>query len=184
MRARKWSQIMSKLSHLEALQHYLYGLVDAFAELLGVEAGRDGVEALGGDGAGQHGRGGGAITRVVVSVVRDILDEPRADVLVLVLELDGLGDGDAILGDLGAAVRLLDEHGPALRAHGDRNSVGEFVHAGKQREPSIGAEPDVLGHAAGEEGPGRPPGNVLQAASWWREGGQGENMRRDRGEHR
>ena len=40
----------------------------------------------------------------------DYLNQLGADVLELVLKLDGLGDGDSVLRDLGAAPALLDDH--------------------------------------------------------------------------
>ncbi len=46
------------------------------------------------------------------------LNEAGAHVLVLVLELDSLGNRDTILGDLGAAKGLLDQHVAALRSEG------------------------------------------------------------------
>ena len=42
------------------------------------------------------------------------LDQLCADVLEPVLEVDGLRDGHAVLGDLGAAPALFDDHISAL----------------------------------------------------------------------
>src|SRR6267154_1935411 len=49
-----------------------------------------------------------AITRDVVGLLRNFLDELGADLLPRVLELDLLGDGDTIVGDGGSAPLLLE----------------------------------------------------------------------------
>ena len=49
--------------------------------------------------------------------------------LVGVLEVDLLGDGDAVVGDRGGAPLLLQHDVAALRAEGDADGVGELVHA-------------------------------------------------------
>ena len=54
------------------------------------------------------------IARDVVGGRRDRLHQVGADVLELVLELYGLGHRDTVLGDLGAAVALLDHDVAAL----------------------------------------------------------------------
>jgi hypothetical protein len=66
------------------------------------------------DRLGEHGGGGGAVAGDVGGLAGDLLDHLRAHVLELVLELDLLGDGDAVLGDDGGAPRLLDDDVPAL----------------------------------------------------------------------
>ena len=53
--------------------------------------------------------------RNVADFSSDYLNQLGTDVLELVLKLDGLGNGDAILRDLGAAPTLLDDHVTALR---------------------------------------------------------------------
>jgi hypothetical protein len=44
----------------------------------------------------------------------DLFNEISAYVVEPVLELDGLGNGDAVLGYLGGAIRLLNHHVAAL----------------------------------------------------------------------
>jgi hypothetical protein len=65
------------------------------------------LQALDVDRLGEHGRGGGAVAGHVGGLGGDLLDHLRAHVLVLVLELDLLGDGDAVLGDGRGAPGLL-----------------------------------------------------------------------------
>src|SRR5690606_32412091 len=65
--------------------------------------------------------------------------------LELVLELDLLGDGDAVLGDRGGAPRLLDDDVAATRAEGDLHRVGEGVDALHDLRAGALVEDDVLG---------------------------------------
>ena len=85
------------------------GLLDAALEVHRVHAGCDRLHALADDRGGQNGRGGGAVAGLVIGAGRDFADHLRAHVLELVLELDLLGDGDAVLGDARRAIRLVDD---------------------------------------------------------------------------
>src|SRR5690606_29165207 len=113
-----------------------HGLVDAALHVHRVAAGRDGLQALADDGLRQHGGGGGAVAGFVRSVRSHFLDELRAHVLELVLELDLLGDGHAVLGDRRSTEALL-EHGIAAlgtqrRLDGICQDIdaAEHLHAG------------------------------------------------------
>src|SRR4029077_14441598 len=53
----------------------------------------------------------------------------RAEVRELVLELDLLGDGHAVLGHRGGAPRLLDDHVASARPQGGLHGVRQLVHA-------------------------------------------------------
>src|SRR5205814_1618275 len=85
------------------------GGFDAALDLVGIRAGGDDLEALGVDGLGVDGGGGGAVAGVLAGLLGDFLDHLGAEVFVLVLELDFLGDGDAVLGDGGGAVGLFED---------------------------------------------------------------------------
>ena len=74
-------------------------LIDAALEVHRVHAGRDQLGALADDRLGENGGGGGAVTGGVVGLRGDLAHHLGAHVLELVLELDLLGDGDAVLGD-------------------------------------------------------------------------------------
>ena len=76
---------------------------------------------------------------------RDLLHHLRAHVLELVLQLDLLGDGDAVLGDGRRAERLLDDDVAALGPQGDLHRVGEGVDAAQDRVASLRVENDVFG---------------------------------------
>ena len=94
------------------------GQVDAALEVHRVGAGGNRLGAFADDRLGEHGGGGGAVAGDVGGLGGDLTQHLRAHVLELVLELDLLGDGDAVLGDAGGAERLLDARrcGPWDRA--------------------------------------------------------------------
>ena len=113
--------------------------VDAALDLHRVGAGGDQLGALGVDGLGEHGGGGGAVTGDIRGLGGDFLDHLGAHVLELVLDLDLLGHGDAVLGDDRGAEGLLDEHVAALGAEGDLYRVGQGVHPGEHLFPGLAA---------------------------------------------
>src|SRR5690606_4851489 len=69
----------------------------------------------------------------------------RAHVLELVLELDLLGDGDAVLGDRGGAEALLDDDVAALRTERHAHRVREPVDAGQDLGARVLLVTDLLG---------------------------------------
>lgn len=99
---------------LQLADNGLHGLHDAAPDLYRVGPFADGVKAFLGDGAGQNGGRGGAVSGLLVGVVGHVLNQLGADVLVFALEVDALGHGDAIFGDLGASPALLDDDCAAL----------------------------------------------------------------------
>src|SRR6267143_770431 len=68
-----------------------------------------------------------------------------AHVLELVLELDFLGDGDAVLGNAGSAERLVEHDVAALGAERHLHRVGEDVDAAQHPVAGIDAEFDFFG---------------------------------------
>ncbi len=84
--------------------HELDGLLDPALEPSGL-CRRDRLEPLVEDGLGQHGGGGGAVAGHVGGLAGDLLHHLRTHVLVVVVELDLLGHGHAVLGD-GRAPKL------------------------------------------------------------------------------
>ena len=105
------------------------GLLDAALEGHRVGAGRDVLQALVDDALAEDGRGGRAVTGDVVGLGGDLLGELGADVLERVVELDVLGDGDAVVGDRRGAELLVEDDVAALGAEGDLDRVGEGVDA-------------------------------------------------------
>src|SRR6185503_14622508 len=82
---------------LDVGDHSGDGEIDAALEVHRVHAGGNRLGAFLDDRGGQHGRGGGAVAGVVVGLLGDFAHHLRAHVLELVLELNLLGDGDAVL---------------------------------------------------------------------------------------
>lgn len=95
---------------------------------------------------GEHGRRGRSVAGDVVRLLGDFLDQLGADLLVRVLELDLLGDGNTIVGDRGRAPLLLEDDVAALGAKGDLDGVGELVHPALETAPCLLVERDDLGH--------------------------------------
>src|SRR4030095_6937039 len=125
--------------------------LDASLETHRVGAGGDVLEPLAEDRLGQHGRGGRAIAGDVGGLGGDLLDHLGAHVLVLVLQLDLLGDGDAVLGDRRAAELLVDDDVTALRAQRGLHRLGHDRDALEQRAPGLLVELQLLRHGS------RPP---------------------------
>jgi len=111
----------------------------------GVAAGGHELDALGEDGLGQDGGGGGAVAGHVGGLGGHFLDHLGAHVLELVLEFDLLGHGHAVLGDDGGAEALLDDHVAALGAQGDLHGVGQLVQALFQLFAGLGVKDDLFG---------------------------------------
>src|SRR5215207_9084765 len=105
------------------------GLLDAALQRDRVCAGGDVAEAFAHERLGEHDRGGGAVTADVIGLLGDLLDELGADLLVRVVELDLLGDRDAVVRDGGGAPLLLEDDVAAPWTEGHLDGVGEGVHA-------------------------------------------------------
>src|SRR5262249_13440873 len=94
-------------------------------------------------------RGRRAVTGDVRGLGRDLLQHLRAHVLIRVLQLDLLGDGDAVLGDRGAAKLLVDDDVAPLRAQRRLHSLGHDVDALEERAPGLLVEFQLLRHGSG-----------------------------------
>ena len=97
------------------------------------------------DRRGQHGRGGGAVAGSVGRLGGHFAHHLGAHVLELVLKLDFLGDGDAVLGDAGGAERLVEHDVAALGAERHLHRVVENFDAAQHPVAGIDAEFDFLG---------------------------------------
>ena len=129
---------------LQLVGHRFDGLVDAALDVHRVRAGGDRLQAFADDRLREHGRGRGAVTGLVGGVGSDFLHHLRAHVLELVLELDLLRDGHAVLGD-GRGAEALLEHGiAALRAQRHLDRVGEDVDAAQHARARVVAETYVF----------------------------------------
>ena len=96
------------------------------------------------DRSREHGRGGGAVAGRIRRLGGDFTHHLRTHVLELVLELDLLGDGDAVLGDAGSAERLVEHDVAALGAERHLDRVGENLDAAQHAVAGIDAEFDFL----------------------------------------
>ena len=101
------------------------------------------------DRLGENGGGGGAVAGDVGGLGSDLAHHLGAHVLELVLELDLLGDGDAVLGDAGSAERLLEHDVAALGAERHLDGVGENVDAAQHLLARVLAKLDVFGSHVG-----------------------------------
>jgi hypothetical protein len=142
---------------LELLDDRRDGAIDAALDLVRVRTRGDVLQALGEDGLGVDGRGGGAVTGLLAGLRRDLLDHLRAHVLVRVVEGDLLRDRHAVLGDGGGAEGLLeDDHAPG-RAQSDLDGPGEFLHALEDAVAGVGVKGDLLRCHIGNLQTGRSP---------------------------
>jgi hypothetical protein len=138
---------LSTLGHGQQLGgDALDGGLDAPLQGHRVGAGGDVAQALADQRLGQHGGGGGAVARDVVGLLGDFLDELGPDLLVRVLELDLLGDGDTVVGDRGGAPLLLQHDVAPARAQSHLHGVSELVHAPLEATTSLFIEGDDLSH--------------------------------------
>src|SRR5271154_5820058 len=128
------------------LDGHFDGLFDAALQSRGAGSGRNRLHAFAEDSLGQYGGGGGAIAGYVGSLGRNFTDHLRAHVLERILQLDFLGDGDAVLGDDRRAELLFDHRIAALGAEGDFNCVSELINAAQDRLARIFTSHDLLCH--------------------------------------
>ena len=130
---------------LDLLDHLGHGLLDAALQVHRVHAGRDRLHAFAQDRVGQNRGGGGAVTGHVVGLLGNLAHHLRAHVLELVLELDLLGDGDAVLGGARRAVRFVENDVAALGPERDPHRVGEDVDAAQHALAGVGGKANFFG---------------------------------------
>src|SRR6266536_3313995 len=119
--------------------------VDAALEVHRVHARGNGFGALPDDGVGEHGRGRGAVAGLLRCPGGDLAYHLGAHVLELVLELDVLGDGDAVLGDPRRTERFVEHDIAAFGAQRHSHRVGEYVDTAQHLVASIDRESDFFG---------------------------------------
>ena len=123
-----------------------HGGLDAALDGHRVCAGGDVAEALADHGLREDRCRGRAVTGDVVRLGGRFLQELRTHVLVVVLQLDLLGDGHAVGADVRGAELLVQDDVPAARAQGDLDRVGQRVHADLERLSRLVAEKDLFRH--------------------------------------
>ena len=112
---------------LQILDDGLNREVDTALEVHRIHAGGNRLGAFPHNRVGEHGGGGGTVTCLVGRLRCDLADHLSTHVLELVLELDLLGDGNAVLGDAGCPVRLVEHHIATLRAERHLHRIVEDV---------------------------------------------------------
>src|SRR6202022_1064563 len=110
-----------------------------------IHAGGDRLGAFPHDRLRQHGGGGGAVAGGVVGLGGDFAQHLRAHVLELVVELDLLGDGDAVLGDAGRAKTLFNDDIAALGAERHLHRIGKNIDAAQHAITRVSGKFYVLG---------------------------------------
>ena len=73
---------------------------------------------------GQHRCGGGAVACDVIGLLGYLFDQLSADLLVRILKIDFLGDGNTVVGDRGGSPLLLKDYVAAFGAECDLDGVG------------------------------------------------------------
>ena len=121
------------------------GLVHPSLHQHGVDARDDRLQPLVVDRLGQHGGRGRAVAGDVGGLARDLLHHLGAHVLVLVFQLDFLGDGHAVLGHRRRAERLLDDDVPAPRAERHLHRAGQLGNPALHRLAGFLIERDHFG---------------------------------------
>ena len=119
-------------------------LVDAALQIHRVHAGGDRLQPLAHDGLSEQRRGRGAVTCGVVGLRGHLAQHLRAHVLELILKLDLLGDGDAVLGRAGSAERLLEDDVAALGPERDLDRIGQDVDAAHHPLARVGGKSYVF----------------------------------------
>jgi hypothetical protein len=103
---------------LDVLEHGRDCDLDPALEVHRVHAGCDRLGAFADDRMGEHGRSRGAVAGTIAGLLRDLAHHLGAHVLELVLKLDFLGDGDAVLGDARSPEALVENRCPPRAACG------------------------------------------------------------------
>ena len=119
--------------------------VDTALEVHRIHAGVNRLGAFPHNRVGEHGGGGGSVTCLVGCLRCDLADHLSTHVLELVLELDLLGDGNAVFGDAGCSVRLVELHIAALRAERHLHRIIENVDPTQHSVARIDRKSNFLG---------------------------------------
>ena len=140
--------LFDRLGHVaEFVDDGAEALVEAALEGHRVGPGGDVAQALGDDGLGEDGGGGGSIASDIVGADRDLFGELCAHVAEGLIELDLAGDGDAVIDDQRGAEFLVEDDVAAARAEGDLDGVGEGVDTLTQCLARVHVERELLtGH--------------------------------------
>ena len=118
--------------------------VEAALQVDRARPGGDVAQPFGEDRVREERRGAGAVADRVAGPLGRLAQHARAEVLLGILELDLLGDRDAVVADDRAAPLLLDQDALRLGTEGDPNGVGERRGAAQDLLAGLGAEKSCL----------------------------------------
>ena len=130
----------------DMIRHGLHSLVDTTLQIHRVGTGGDILQTLGHDSLSQDGSGGRTVAGIVTSLRGDALHELCARILKLVLQLDLLGDGHTVLGNLGSTELLFNNHVAALRTECYLDGICQLVDALLQQVTRLNIEFYILCH--------------------------------------
>ena len=144
------SAVLGGLRHLlEAGGYRDHTLVDATLDGHRVVTRRHHARAFGEDRPGEYGRGGRAVTGNVRGLGGDLFYHLGTHVFDLVFELDLLGYRYAVLGHVGRAPGLFENHVTTAWAEGYCYGVGKGVDAFEKLVAGFLAETNYFGHVTG-----------------------------------
>ena len=129
---------------LDVFHHRGHGDVDAAFEVHRVHAGGNELDALLHDRSSEDRCGRGAVTCEVTRLRGDFAHHLGAHVLELVVQLDLLGDGDAVLGDARRAEALVEDDVASLGAERHLDGVVENIDSSQQPVACIGRKSYVF----------------------------------------
>ncbi len=125
---------------LQVLKHVINSFVDTFLDVSWVQAWFNFLETFLENCSGQNGGSCGTITGFIVGLAGNTLNETGSNVNTLVWEFNGFSDGDTVLGDLWAAITLIDQYISSTWTQGDRNSLGELLATFEEFFSGLSAE--------------------------------------------
>ena len=120
--------------------------VDTTADGGWVRTSNDVAKAFFVDRTSQNGRGGGAVTGQVGSLLCDFDDQFGAHVFKTVFQVDFLGDGNTVLGNRWSTVRFIDDHVATGRAHRDGNGISQNVDSAKHACSGVIVKKQLFSH--------------------------------------
>ena len=130
---------------LDVFDHRRHRDVDAALQVHRVHAGGDELEALAHDRRGQDRRRRRAVAGEIIGLRGDFAHHLRAHVLEFVGELDFLGHGDAVLGDVRRAVGLVENDVATFGTERHLDGVIENFDSAQHALACVGGKSYVFG---------------------------------------
>ena len=114
---------------LDTVNYSSHGLVDTTLQVHWVGTCGNILETYANHGLGKNSSGSCTITSLVAGLGGNILDELCAHVLEWILELNLLGNGNTVLGDLRSTELLVNDHVATLGAKSNFHCICKLVNA-------------------------------------------------------